>query len=81
MKNFVRVLVIAWTLASVGLGVLAFAVVQGTGGGVEQAAYEALETVPEAVMQAMGFAGAPAWVVIAYWIGLAAALVVAFKRK
>ena len=80
MKIFVRVLVVAWALASVGFGVLAFAVVKGTGGSVNAAAYEGIETIPEALLQTMGFDGAPVLVVIAYWIALTAALFFAFRR-
>jgi spore maturation protein SpmB len=42
---------------------------------------EAVETIPEAVMQTMGFDGAPVLVIVAYWLVLAAALFFAFKRK
>jgi hypothetical protein len=81
MKSLFRVLVVAWALVSVGLGVLAFAVVKGTGGTVGAAAYEAVETIPEAVMQTTGFDGSPLFVVVAYWLALTAAAFFAFKRK
>ena len=81
MKILVRVLIVAWALVSVGLGVLAFAAVKGTGGSVGAAAYEAVETIPEAVMQTMGFDGSPVLVVVAYWLALTAAVLFAFKRK
>jgi hypothetical protein len=81
MKILGRVLVVALALVSVGLAVLALAVVKGTGGSIGAAAYEAVETIPEAVMQTMGFDSAPVFVIVAYWLVLAAALFFAFKRK
>ena len=80
MKILIRVLVVIWALVSVGLGALAFAAVKGTGGSVGAAAYEAVETIPEAVMQTMGFRGSPLWVDVAYWLLLTAAVLFAFKR-
>jgi hypothetical protein len=75
-----RVLVVAWALVSVGLGALAFAAVQVTGGGIGAAAYEAVETIPEAASQIMGFDGAPLVVVVVYWLALAAAVLLAFRQ-
>lgn len=80
MKILVRVLVAAWALVSVGLAALAFAAVKGTGGSVGAAAYEAVETIPEAAMQMMGFNGAPLIVVVAYWLALAVAVLLTFRR-
>jgi hypothetical protein len=81
MKIVIRVLVVAWALTSVGLGVLAFAAVTGTGGIAGAAMQEAFETIPEAMMQVMGFEGAPLVMVVTYWLALAAAVFVAFKPK
>lgn len=81
MRIFVRVLIVAWALISVGLGVLAFAVVRGAGGSFSAAAHEAFETIPEAVMQTMGFDGSPLLVDVAYWLALTTAILLAFRRK
>lgn len=81
MQTLVRALVGSWAHISVGLGVLAFAVVEGTGGNTGIAAREAFETIPEAVMQMMGFAGSPLLLVIAYWLALSASVLLAFRRN
>jgi hypothetical protein len=81
MSVFLRVLVVAWALISVGLSALAFAAVTGTGENIAAAAREAFETIPEAIMQVRGFEGAPLVLVVVYWLALAAALFLAFKPK
>jgi hypothetical protein len=81
MRILLRVLVTAWAVITLGVGVLAFAVVSGTGGGIGVAAREAFETVPEAIMQVMGFEGAPIVLVALYWLALAAAVYVALKPR
>ena len=81
MKFFGRVLVVAWALTSVGVGGLAFAAVTGTGGNASAASQEAFETIPEAIMQVMGFEGAPLVMVGTYWLALAAAIYFAFKPR
>lgn len=81
MKNVVRVVLVLLALATLALGALAFAVVLGTGGGLGAAAHEAFETVPEAVMQMLGFDGSPLWVDIGYWAALIGGLVFAFRRR
>ena len=81
MRILIRVLIGAWVLISVGLGLLAFAVVNGTSGGAAIAAREAFETIPEAIMQIMGFEGVPLPVVVAYWLALAAAVFLALKPR
>lgn len=80
MKILGRILVVIWALVSVGLAALAFAAVQGTAGSLGAAAYEAVETIPEAVMQMMGFGGAPLIVVVLYWLALAVAVLWALRR-
>ncbi|HVK80841.1 MAG TPA: hypothetical protein VM915_09520 [Verrucomicrobiae bacterium] len=67
-----RATLIIWALVSVGLGALAFAVVLGAGGSLGAATNEALETIPEAAMQMMGFSNSPFWPVVAYWLTLLA---------
>ena len=79
MRNFVRVIVLLWALASIGLSALAFSVVRGTGGDIAAAAQEAAETIPEAAVQLVGYAGAPIWLTVAYWLALAAALYLSFR--
>lgn len=81
MKILVRIVVVAWALVSIGLAVLAFAAVAGTGGSVGAAAYEAVETIPEAAMQMMGFDGSPLIIVVAYWFALITAVLFAFRRR
>lgn len=74
MRIILQVLVLVWTLASLGLGILAFTVVRGIGGSLSAAAQEAFETIPEAAMQAAGSDGAPIGLTIAYWLALATAI-------
>lgn len=81
MKNPFRGTAIIWALVSVGIGALAFAVVLGTGGSLGAATTEALETVPEAAMQMMGFSGSPLWLVVVYWLTLLGALFFVFRRR
>jgi hypothetical protein len=80
MQIFLRLLVAAWALVSLGLAALAFAAVQGTGGSLGAAAYEAVETIPEAAMQMMGFDGAPVVIVVLYWLALILAVLWALRR-
>lgn len=76
---FLRLLVVAWALVSVALSALAFSVRTGFGDALAAAALEGFETIPEAIMQMMGFGEAPRAVVIGYWLALAAAIFLAFK--
>ena len=78
----IRVLVVVWTIISIGMGVFAFSVVHNISDGhVGIAAQEAFETIPEAIMSMMGFNGSP-WIVdLAYRLAPAAALFFAFRRR
>jgi hypothetical protein len=77
-----RVLVAVWAFISIGIGLLAFAVVSTTtGGSVGAATREAFETIPEAVMMGMGFDGSPLLVVLAYWLTLTTAVLLAVRFK
>jgi hypothetical protein len=81
-SSVLRVLVVVWALISIGVGVLAFAVVNSiTGGSVSAAAKEAFETIPEAIMMTMGFNGSPLIVDVAYWLILALAVFATFRSK
>ena len=77
-----RVLVVAWALISIGMGVFAFSVVYNVSDRhLPTAAQEAFETIPEAIMSMMGFNGSPWFVDVAYWVALVAALFFAFRDR
>ena len=77
-----RVLVVAWALISIGMGVLAFSIVYNVSDGhLPTATQEAFETIPEAIMSMRGFNGSPWLVDVAYWVALVAALFFAFRRR
>jgi hypothetical protein len=77
--NIFRVVVVCLTAASIGIGLLAFAVVNSSNAGLDAAVKEGFETIPEAVMMIMGFKTAPLVVTIGYWIALIALLFLAFR--
>jgi len=82
MILILRVLVVAWALISVGMGVFAFSVVYNISDRhLPSATQEAFETIPEAIMSMMGFNGSPWFVTAVYWLALVAALFFAFRRS
>lgn len=82
MRMIARLLAAAWALVSAGVGVFAFSVVYNISDGhLPTAAREAFETIPEAIMNTMGFNGSPWFIDAAYWVVLAGAVFLAFRPR